>query len=180
MKRTVLIYGLISGAISSALMMSFIPFIDKIGFDKGMYIGYTAMVLAFLLVFFGIRSYRDNVGEGYITFLRAFGVGMLITLVSCVCYVITWEIAYFNFLPDFSEKYMNYMVEQMKASGATQEAINAKIQQVNSIDYNNPLVNSLLTFTEPLPVGLVVTLVSSLILRKKRKDPQNEPLTVQS
>ena len=180
MKRTVLIYGLISGAISSALMMSFIPFIDRIGFDKGMYIGYSAMVLAFLLVFFGIRSYRDNVGEGYITFLRAFGVGMLITLVSCVCYVITWEIAYFNFLTDFSEKYMNYMVEQMKASGATQEAINAKIQQWNSIDYNNPLVNSLLTFTEPLPVGLVVTLISSLILRKKRKEPQNEPLTVQS
>ena len=180
MKRTVLIYGLISGAISSALMISFIPFIDRIGFDKGMYVGYTAMVLAFLLVFFGIRSYRDNVGDGYITFLRAFGVGMLITLVSCVCYVITWEIAYFNFLTDFSEKYMNYMVEQMKASGATQEAINAKIQQWNSIDYNNPLVNSLLTFTEPLPVGLVVTLISSLILRKKRKDPQNEPLTVQS
>jgi hypothetical protein len=180
MKRTVLIYGLISGTISSALMLSFIPFIDRIGFDKGMYIGYTAMVLAFLLVFFGIRSYRDNVGEGYITFLRAFGVGMLITLVSCVCYVITWEIAYFNFLTDFSEKYMNYMVEQMKASGATQEAINAKIQQWNSIDYNNPVVNSLLTFTEPLPVGLVVTLISSLILRKKRKDPQSEPLTVQS
>ncbi len=145
-----------------------------------MYVGYTAMVLAFLLVFFGIRSYRDNVGEGYITFLRAFGVGMLITLVSCVCYVITWEIAYFNFLTDFSEKYMNYMVEQMKASGATQEAINAKIQQWNSIDYNNPLVNSLLTFTEPLPVGFLVTLISSLILRKKKKDPQNEPLAVQS
>ena len=107
MKRTVLVYGLISGAISSALMMSFIPFIDKIGFDKGLYFGYTAMLLAFLLVFFGIRSYRDNVREGYITFWQALGVGLLITFISCVCYVITWEIVYFNFMPDFVDKYMN-------------------------------------------------------------------------
>lgn len=180
MKRTVLIYGLISGAISSALMVSFIPFIDRIGFDKGMYIGYTAMVLAFLLVFFGTRSYRDNVCEGHITFLRAFGVGMLITLVSCLCYVVTWEILYFYFLPDFFQKYMNYMVEQMKASGATQEAINAKIQEWNSINYNNPLVNSLITFTEPFPVGFVVTLISSLILRRRSKDLNTQPVTVQS
>ena len=177
MKRTVLVYGLISGAISSALMMSFIPFIDKIGFDKGLYFGYTAMLLAFLLVFFGIRSYRDNVREGYITFWQALGVGLLITFISCVCYVITWEIVYFNFMPDFVDKYMNYMVEQMKASGATQEAINAKIQQFKSIDYNNPVVNSLITFTEPLPVGLAVTLISSLILRRKRKDTQDQPVT---
>jgi hypothetical protein len=91
--------------------------------------------------------------------------------------VITWEIVYFNFMPDFVDKYMNYMVEQMKASGATQEAINAKIQQFKSIDYNNPVVNSLITFTEPLPVGLAVTLISALILRRKRKDPQDQPVT---
>ena len=67
MKKTVLTFGLISGAISSLLMVASLPFLHKIGFNKGLVIGYTAIVLSFLLVFFGIRSYRDNAGNGQIT-----------------------------------------------------------------------------------------------------------------
>ena len=75
-------------------------------------------MLSFLLVFFGIRSYRDNVANGHISFSKAFAVGICIILISCICYVVTWEILYFNFLPDFIDKYGAYMVEKAKASGA--------------------------------------------------------------
>ena len=51
---------------------------DAIGFDRGEIIGYTSMVLAFLLIFFGVRSYRDNVAGGTVRFGRAFAVGALI------------------------------------------------------------------------------------------------------
>jgi Protein of unknown function (DUF4199) len=68
MKKTVLTFGLIGGAILAAMMFATLPFMDKIGFDRGEIIGYTTMILAFLLVFFGIRSYRENVGGGQITF----------------------------------------------------------------------------------------------------------------
>ena len=56
MKRIVLVFGLISGALMALFMFGTMPFIDKIGFDRGVYVGYTSMVLAFILVFFGIRS----------------------------------------------------------------------------------------------------------------------------
>ncbi len=91
MRKTVLTFGLISGGILSLMMLSTVPFVDQIGFDKGAIIGYTTMVLSFLLVFFGIRSYRENIGQGVITFGRAFSVGILITIISCLCYVVTWE-----------------------------------------------------------------------------------------
>ena len=64
MKKIVLTFGIIAGALLSLMMVATIPFMDRIGFDYGMVIGYTSMVLAFLLVFFGIRSYRENVGGG--------------------------------------------------------------------------------------------------------------------
>ena len=64
MKRIVLTFGLISGGILGAMMLATMPFMDTIGFEHGMVVGYTTMVLAFLLVFFGIRSYRDTVGAG--------------------------------------------------------------------------------------------------------------------
>jgi uncharacterized membrane protein (UPF0136 family) len=78
MKKIVLTFGLISGVLLSGMMLAMMSFIDKIGMDQGMVFGYTTMVLAFLLVFFGIRSYRETVGDGRISFARALGVGFLI------------------------------------------------------------------------------------------------------
>lgn len=171
MKKTVLTFGLISGAILSLMMLSTLPFIDRIGFDKGEIIGYTTMVLSFLMVFFGIRSYRESVGAGTISFGRAFSVGILITLISCVCYVITWEIIYFKLMPGFGEKYANYMIEQLRVSGASQQVIDAKLQEMKSFKamYDNPLINAAISFIEPFPIGLIITVISAAILRKKPK-----------
>jgi len=170
-KKIVLTFGIISGVIASVLMVATIPFMDRIGFDYGLMIGYSTMVVAFLLVFFGIRSYRENVGGGQISFGRAFSVGILIVLVSSILYVITWEIVYFNFLPDFFDKYSNYLIEKSRASGASAEEIAAQTKQMNDMKvvYNNPLYNAAFTLLEPLPVGLVMTLISAALLRRKGK-----------
>lgn len=168
MKKTVLTFGLISGAVSSAMMLLTLPFIDRIGFDKGEILGYTTIVLSFLLVFFGVRSYREQSG-GAMSFGRGFTVGLLITLISCTCYVLTWEVIYFKLMPDFVEKYSAYTVEHLKASGASQKSIDASVKQMQDFKlmYANPLVNAAITFTEPFPIGLVVTLISAAVLRKK-------------
>ena len=169
MKKTVLTFGLISGVMSSLMMTATVPFIDTLGFDRGLILGYTAIVLSFLLVFFGIRSYRDNVGDGRITFGRGFTVGILITLISCVFYVATWEVIYFKVMPDFGEKYANAMVTHAKAAGASQEAIDAKVKEGQALKamLDKPLINAAMTFTEPFPVGLLITLISAAALRKK-------------
>src|SRR5437879_11356741 len=108
MKKTVLTFGLIGGVVISALMLGTLPFATKIGFDKSQFVGYTIMVLSFLMVFFGIRSYRENIGGGTISFGRAFAVGALITLITSVCYVLTWAIMYFMLMPTFAYDYANY------------------------------------------------------------------------
>jgi hypothetical protein len=169
MKKTVLTFGLISGAISAAMMLITIPFVDKIGFDKGEILGYTTIVLSALLVFFGVRSYRENVAGGRLTFGRGFAVGILITLISSACYVGTWEILYFKFMPDFTDKYAAHMVEREKAAGASQQKIEESEQKAKEFKqmYANPAYNIALTFMEVFPIGLVVTTVSAAILRKK-------------
>src|SRR5882672_8418830 len=90
MKKIILIFGFISGAISSTLMIVTIPFADRMG--HSLVVGYATMVASFMLVYFGIRSYRDNVGAGSISFGKAFAIGICITLISCCFYVLTWEI----------------------------------------------------------------------------------------
>ena len=172
MKRIVLKFGLISGGILSAMLVATAPFVDEIGWDYGMVLGYSTMLLAFLLVFFGIRSYRETVGDGRISFGRALGVGLLIMTVCTLCYVITWEIVYFNFLPDFGDKYAAYLIEKARAAGASAEEIARQTEEMKQFKtmYDNPLYNAAFTFLEPLPVGIPMTLISAAILRKRRKD----------
>jgi hypothetical protein len=178
MKRVVIAFGLISGVISSVLMFLTLPLMKNgtINFDNGEIFGYTAIFLSFLLVFFGIRSYRENSG-GTISFGRAFSVGILITLISCVFYVASWELIYFKLMPDFARGHMNnyatHMVATMRAKGATEAAIAAKKVEMEKLMtmLENPLLNSAMTFIEPFPVGLIVTLISAAILRKKTAPP---------
>jgi hypothetical protein len=171
MKKIVLTFGLISGAVSAGLMTLLVPFAERIGFEWGTVFGYTIMVLAFLFVFFGIRSYRENVGGGQISFNRGFTVGILIVLISTVIYVVSWEIVYYNFMPDFLDKYAAYVMEKTRASGASAEELTRQAEEMKWFQEKskNPLWVAAFTFLEPLPVGIPITLISAAILRRRRK-----------
>jgi hypothetical protein len=175
MKKTVLTFGLISGAVSAATMLATVPFAETIGWEKGEILGYTMIVLSGLMVFFGVRSYRENVGGGRLTFGRGVAVGVLITLISSACYVGAWEFVYYRLMPDFADKYAAHMVEHAKASGASQQKVEETAQKAKDFKkmYANPAINVAMTFMEVFPIGLVVTLLSAGILRKKVRDPEN-------
>ena len=179
MKKTILTFGLISGGMMAVMMFATLPFTNSAWLQAhSMFIGYTTMVLSFMLVFFGIRSYRENIGGGTVTFGRAFAVGILITLISSVLYVITWEIMYFG-IPSFGERFMTMCVAHIKNSGASPEAIQTQLDQLKYL--NNPLINAAMTFVEPFPVGLIITLISALILKKKMKSQVGgSPATVEA
>jgi Protein of unknown function (DUF4199) len=160
MKKTVLTFGLIAGVIISILMGLSLLLADKIGSGHSMVLGYTIMVASFLLIYFGIRSYRDNTLGGQISFGRAFACGILITLITSICYVAMWEILYFNFMPHFMDSYFAAQIHKVQSSGLDPATTAEQL-------YQNPFVNMAYTFMEPLPVGLLITLLSAAVLRRK-------------
>jgi len=171
MKKIVLTFGLIAGVILAAMQLLTLPFQDELGFDRGQIVGYTIMLVAFLLIFFGIRSYRDNVAGGTVRFGRALVVGLLIAAVASACYAAAWQVYYFNFAPDFMTKYQAHVLEKARANGESAEAIAKRKAEMDSFAkmYENPAVNFSITFLEPLPVALVVSLVSAGVLSRRRK-----------
>ena len=175
MKKIVLTFGLIAGAVMAVLMFGTMPFIDRIGYNQAMVIGYTTMILSFLMVFFGIRSYRENVNGGIISFGRAFVVGILITLIGTAVYVLTWETMYFG-VPGLKEKFVTMCVAHLRNSNVAADEIARQIEMLKMLD--NPLINAAMTFIEPFPVGLVITLISAVALRKKPQASatENQPL----
>ena len=169
MKKTVLTFGLISGALAILTMLGTIPFIRSMEHGKADFLGYTSMVLSALLVFFGIRSFRENSGSGRISFGRGLAVGGLITLVSWACFAVAFQIVYFKVVPDFGDKFSACMVDRARTSGGSQQKIDEAARQAGTLKdlWDNPLTNAALTFATTVPIGLAAAAISAAILRKR-------------
>ena len=173
MQKNIIIYGLIAGIVVSILMLFSVNYIShvegKVDYNTSLLIGYASMLIAFSLVYIGIRNYRDKYNGGVISFGKAFKIGAMIVLIASTIYVVAWLIDYFFFIPDFMEKFSAQELDELKASGASQIEIDKEtIKMENMVKmYKNPFFNALMTYVEILPVGLVVTLISSLILKRK-------------
>lgn len=169
MKKITLTFGLISGAVLVAVMLITISFMDDmIDYGVGEWLGYISMIAALSTIFIGIKNYRDKEMGGSIGFGKAFQVGLFITLVASVIYVAGW-VTYMNTSDtDFMESYTNNMVEELQKSGEPQEEIDAKISEMNNFAemYKNPFVQIAFTFLEIFPIGLLISLIAAVLLKK--------------
>lgn len=173
MKKIVIIYGLIAGLIVSAVMVvttSTYCNNPNENMTEGMIYGFTAMIVAFSMAFIGIRNYRNKYNDGIISFGKAFQIGMCIVLIASTIYMLAWEIDYHFFFPDFSDKYAVKMIEAAKAKGVTAAELAKTTTEMNDfkVQYKNPLYRIFMTYVEILPLGIVITLISAFILKKKK------------
>lgn len=172
MRRYVLIMGSISGLILIVMMFLTAPFFgEEIDFDSAQWLGYISMIVALSTIFIGIKSYRDKEAGGFIGFGRAFQVGLYITLVASVLYVAGWMVYANTAGAGFMDSYFEYSVEKIRNSGASEADIQEQIANMENWKdlYMNPLVQIGVTFMEIFPVGLLITLISAAILKKKRE-----------
>lgn len=167
MKRNVLIFGLVLGTILAVNMVYMVNLLySNPDFKGNDILGYATMVVIFSLIFFGVRNYRNKQLAGVISFGRAFRTGLFIAIIGATMYVITWLFYYYLFVPDFMDKYASHVL-----TNCTPSDLPAKTKEMESFKemYKNPLFVTLITYTEVLPVGIIVALVSALVLKKKDK-----------
>ena len=169
MKKSVWKYGLASGIVLAVLMGITVPFEHHLKATYGMAIGYTIMVLSFLIVFVGVKHYRDTECGGFIGFGRAFAAGALMMLIACACYVLMWEALNATVEKHFAHDYAAGMVKRAQSSGLQGAALQAKIDEAHKFEtaYSNPLYRMSMTLLEPLPVGLIMALVTAGILQRR-------------
>lgn len=173
MTRFALIYGGLSGLVVIASMLLGIVFGDTLGFLANQWVGYLIMLVAFTLIFMGIKRYRDVERGGVIGFGRAFLLGLCISVVAGIVYVLVWE-AYLASNGDaFINGYIASAIEAHRDSGLSGAALEREIATLEELreSYGNPLFRMPMTFLEIFPVGLVVSLISAAILRKSEVLP---------
>lgn len=170
MKKNILIFGLIAGLIASSMLIAMtITCYNSNKFEGNMLLGYTFMLIAFSFVFVGVKNYRDQFSGGTISLGKAFKIGALIAFIAATVYVIVWLICYYLFLPDFMDKFIAHTLNDLKTKGT--DAVKLK-EQMSSMEfykemYKTPFGVILLTYMEILPLGLVISFIAALILKKK-------------
>lgn len=156
--------GLLGSGIVSALLISITMYM-KSNPEKevSMMIGFAGMLLAFIFVALGIKQQR-NASNGLISFGKAFLTGFWITLIISTIYVLVWLVILYNFFPNFAEHYTDMAIQK-----ANPEEVVKVTEEMNSFKemYKNPIWVILFTYMEILPLGIVFSLISALILKKK-------------
>ena len=165
MNKIVLKNGLFGSSIVTALLLS-VTFYMKANPEKevSMFFGFAGMLLAFFFVVLGIKQQRDT-NNGSISLGKAFLTGFWITLIISTIYVIVWLIIFYNFFPNFAEHYTD-----MAIAKASPDEVAQVTEDMNSFKemYKSPIMVILLTYMEILPLGIVFSLISALILKKKQ------------
>jgi len=168
MKKLVLTYGLIAGCIVSAFMWMTLGREDH-DFDQGIWIGYTTMVIALSTIFFAVRSYRDKHLGGRISFGKAFLMGVYISVIASTLYVASWLVLSGTSDHDYMADYYTHTEAGLRNSGRPAAEVEAELKELREMTalYNsNPAVKIGLTYTEILPVGVLVSLICAGLLKR--------------
>lgn len=173
MARRIFIYGFIAGLIVVVPM-----FITWLGFDPdhqsmSVLTGYLIMLVALSMVFVGVKQRRDRDLGGVIKFVPAFLMGLGISTVAGIMYVIGWEITLAASNYSFASDYANAMLDAARQKGSSPEVIERLSAQMAAFreQYANPLFRLPMTFIEIFPVGVLVSLISAALLRNSRFMP---------
>jgi hypothetical protein len=171
MKKIVWVCGLISGVLVSGFMAASM-IITKCNHDYegSMVVGFASMILAFSLIFVAIKNYRDKAAGGTISFGKGLKIGLLVSLIASTMYVITWMFVLYNFMPDFMDTYAESQIKHARDAGTTGEALQQLEQQMQDYRevYKNPVMVFLFTYMEILPVGILISIIAALILKRKK------------
>jgi len=174
MFRLITLYGIIGGLIIAIPMVALMATITtESTLDHDALYGYLTMIVALTMVFLGIKHYRDKVQGGAIKFGTALLVGLGISAVASVIYVIGWEISLAVTDLDFTGAYFKTTIDAARAKGVPPEELQKLIADAEAFatKYKNPLFRMPITFIEMFPVGALISLISAAVLRNSRVLP---------
>lgn len=127
--------------------------------------GYVFMVILVIVLFFLVKSYRDNYSHGMITFGQALGAGLIIFLYYSLIMAVFTYILYAVIDPDLSGKMLAGAEEQMLKKGIPQEQVDAGMAIQAKI--MKPPIMALIGILSSMFTGFIISLLVAAFVRKE-------------
>ncbi len=165
MQNPIIRYGLFGG-ITIALLSNLQWFVGgtSMSYSTAETIGYLSIVLALSSIYFAVRKNRDEIGNGLISFGKAFQIGALTTLIPSAFMFVSTVIFHLT----QGDKFKEWAMAEMERTMSSEE-FQAMTQQIeaNQDLYNNPFFQGVVMFLTVLVIGLIVSLIVAFLLKKE-------------
>jgi len=169
MKKTVLRYGLYSAITICVLFLSSWYLAGNLDYSTQEVIGYTSMIISLCFVFFGIKHFRDKENKGLVSFGKALKIGLLISLIAALAFGLL-DVIYVKVInPEFATEYYDYYIEQTKLNTPASD-LAAELEKIEGQKelFGNPLMSFLIMGMTVFVIGVIISLLSSVILQRKQ------------
>ncbi|MBD0779557.1 DUF4199 domain-containing protein [Maribacter sp. ANRC-HE7] len=153
MKKVILKYGGYGFVLSTILFLLGLYIGKGVAYSTQEVIGYVTIIASLIFVFFGIKHFRDKENQGKLSFGKGMIIGISISAISALGIALA-DLIYTTVInPDFFEEYKAVMVT---------EGYEGEIPE-----YSSGFM-AFIMFVTVLTIGVVISLLSSLVLQHKK------------
>ncbi len=168
MKKTIKKFGIYGALLGGIIFIAshFIPW--NMDFDTMEIYGYASIFASLSFIFFGIKHFRDQMNEGIVSFKNALLIGLAISAIVGLTIGIL-DVVYVIWInPDFTSQYLEFTLEGMKNTLSPEEFVIEKAALIKQMElFDNPIFSGLLMFVLVFAIGIIISIISSLILQRK-------------
>lgn len=169
MQKTIFRFGFYGIAVMATIsLIIFIVFKENHNWEIQEVLGYATIILSLLFVYFGIRHWRDKYNSGRLSFSQGLKLGTLITLFPSIAFGLFTILETLVLDPEFGEKYYGHLAQKIKAS-TPPDKLQAALEKLQSEKemFSSPFIQFALMFLTVFLIGVVITVISSLVLQRK-------------
>lgn len=154
-------FGIILGLI--AIVLSVLTYMLDLTFKT--WILWPSLVISFLVLFLLLRSYRDHYNNGYISYGKSVGAGVVINVYAAVITAVYIYVLYAFIDPGLVDQQLAVAEEKMVSRGMPESAIEAGLAMQAKL--MKPWFTSLMSVINGVFFGLIMSLLVSLFIMKK-------------
>jgi hypothetical protein len=159
--KSCLKYGIIMGLVS--VVLSVLIYMLDLTFATWIII--PVIIVTIITLFLLQRSYRDTYENGYISYGKSLGAGMIIFLYSAIIVAVYTYLLYKVIDPGLIDKTIAASTAKLEAKGLPEASIDAGMKMQAKM--LKPGIISITQVFNTLLTGLLMSLVSSIFIAKK-------------
>ena len=154
-------WGLIIGLAS--IVYSVILYMLNLMFNQAL--GYAGVIIIIAGLAIAMKSYRDNVLGGVMSFGKAFGFGMLIIIVAALLGAIFSYLLYAVIDTGLSERMLEFTSDKMLKRGVPEAQLDIILER--AAKFQKPLPIAITALISSILGGVVLSLIMAAIFKKE-------------
>lgn len=166
-KTSLFSHSLLWGAILGIILVVYsliLYFLDQ-STNKGL--GYVTWIIIIVCLFYAMKSYRDSVNQGTLSYGNAFVIGLLVAIIAGFISSVFTYIQFRFISPEIIDKMLQMTEDKLMSKGMSDDMIEKSIEM--SKKFMTPIIMSIMGFIMTVIIGGILSLIIAAIAKK---DPE--------